>query len=210
MPNRHSNRAALIAFVLVALFCVAGSAAFLVSRRQQALTRTMPVADAAAGAARSDSGEGARLLAAIREDAHVYYRSVRPGEFGRVVVAALDAPDDRRVVTVNLLPCEVWVAEFDDAMLLANAALELGNLHLPVEATANGQLVTPPHGPARGVLDRHAKHWRPEVQRFQPLRATVLGTGGNLRLAESFELKHAAATVTAPASPASQLTNSRE
>ncbi len=99
MPNRHSNRAALIAFVLVALFCVAGSAAFLVSRRQQALTRTMPVADAAAGAARSDSGGGARLLAAIREDAHVYYRSVRPGEFGRVVVAALDAPDDRRVVT---------------------------------------------------------------------------------------------------------------
>lgn len=118
--------------------------------------------------------------------------------------------DDRRVVTVNLLPCEVWVADFSDATSLANAALELGNLHLPVEVTADGQLVTPPDGPARGVLDRYVERWRPGIRRFQPLRATVLGTGGNLRLAESFQLKRAAAPVAAPAAAVSQLTNSRE
>ena len=121
--------------------------------------------------------------------------------------------DDHRIVSVNLLPCEVWVANCADAASLANAALELGNLHVPVEATADGQLVTPPDGPARGVLDRYAERWRPEVRRFQPLRATVIGTSGNLRLAESFQLKRAAATVTATtaaAGAASQLTNSRE
>lgn len=30
---------------------------------------------------------------------HVYYRSVRPGEYGKVVLADLDAPNDRRVVS---------------------------------------------------------------------------------------------------------------
>lgn len=121
MPNRPSNRPALVAFVVVTLFCLAGSAAFLVSRRQQALTRMAPVNDASTAAAslRIDSGEGQRLLADIRAGGHVYYRSVRPGEFGHVVVAALDAPDDRRVVT-NLVCDRLDFGRTRGICLLAN------------------------------------------------------------------------------------------
>lgn len=101
MPPRRSPRPALVAFVLLTVVCVAGSVAFLVSRRQQAVARATPATGTSAASAspRVDSVDGHRLLAAIRAQPHVYYRSVRPGEFGHVVVAALDAPDDRRVVS---------------------------------------------------------------------------------------------------------------
>jgi urease accessory protein UreE len=97
--------------------------------------------------------------------------------------------DDAHFVTVRVRPCEVWVADFADGVSLATAALELGNLHVPVEVSAPFQLVTPPDGPARGVLDRHAAAWRQEVRRFTPARATVLG--GNVKLSEGFRLVRA-------------------
>ncbi len=101
MQHRPSPRPAIVAFVLVTLVCVAGSVAFLMSRRQQAVARTTPASNIGTWpqSPRVDSADGQRLLAAIRSAPHVYVRSVRPGEFGHVVVAALDAPDDRRVVT---------------------------------------------------------------------------------------------------------------
>ncbi len=122
MPDRPSNRLALVAFILVTLACVAGSALFLVSRRQQAMNRSMPAVDGgpASQPARVDSAEGQRLLAAIRSEPHVYYRSVRSGEFGRVVVAALSAPDDRRVVT-NLVCDRLDFGRTRGICLLANA-----------------------------------------------------------------------------------------
>jgi urease accessory protein len=114
------------------------------------------------------------------------------------------------LVVVSVVPCEVWVAEFADAALLAAAALELGNLHVPVEVVADGSLppalVTLPDGPTRGVLDRLAAIWRTEVRRFQPLRATV--TAGGLRVAETFTVVRRSRE-NQPGPPA-QLTNSRE
>lgn len=86
---------------------------------------------------------------------------------------------DEGVVVANVLPCEVWVAEFADARALATAALELGNHHVPVEVAGAG-LVCLPDGPVRGVFDRHAKSWRREFRRFRPLRATVVSASVQL------------------------------
>lgn len=121
MPPRRSTRPALVAFVLLTLVCVAGSAAFLVSRRQRAASRATPAPSDSATALspRIDTTDGQRLLAAIRLQPHVYYRSVRPGEFGHVVVAALDAPDDRRVVT-NLVCDRIDFGRHRGICLLAN------------------------------------------------------------------------------------------
>ena len=105
---------------------------------------------------------------------------------------------EQSVVVVGVTPVEVWVADFPDAASMAAAALELGNFHVPVEIGAGAQLVALPDGPTRGVFDRYAATWRPEVRRFTPLRATV--TAGAVRLAERFAV--------APVRP--QLTNSRE
>ena len=110
------------------------------------------------------------------------------------------------LVVVAVTPCEVWVADFPNAAAMAAAALELGNLHVPVEVVAPLSLLTTPDGPTRGVFDRLAAAWRAERRRFQPLRATVNTAG--LRMAESF------AVVRRPAGPEpsrpAQLTNSRE
>jgi urease accessory protein len=99
------------------------------------------------------------------------------------------------VVVTYVIPCEVWVAEFTDARALATAALELGNLHVPVEVLDGSQIATLPDGPTRGVLDKHAATWWPETRRFNPLRSTI--TSGSVRVAPNFELRN-------------QLTNRRE
>ncbi|MFN7915173.1 MAG: hypothetical protein U0Q55_07520 [Vicinamibacterales bacterium] len=51
--------------------------------------------------ARDDRGQatGAEPADSLRSRPHVYYRSVRPGEYGKVVLADLDAPDERRAVS---------------------------------------------------------------------------------------------------------------
>ena len=98
--------------------------------------------------------------------------------------------DDGAVIgVVSLTPCEVLVAAFADAASLARAALELGNLHVPVEV-ADAALITPPGGQAVGVFERYASGVRPEVRRFSPLRATVLG-GGGVELAAGFGVRRA-------------------
>ena len=101
-------------------------------------------------------------------------------------------------VFVNVQPCDVLVADFVDGVAIACAALELGNLHVPVEVTNDLQLVTLPDGPSRAALECYAADVRHEVRRFTPLRATV--SGSSVRLAESFSLSR----------PAAQLTKSRE
>lgn len=94
--------------------------------------------------------------------------------------------DGTAIVVLDVVPCEVVVADFADAASLASAALELGNLHLPVEAPGGLQLVTVPEGPARGVLGRYASGSRVLLRRFAPLRGTVLA--GNVGLAPSFRV----------------------
>jgi urease accessory protein UreE len=117
------------------------------------------------------------------------------------------ADDDAAgLVVVAVSPCEVWVADFADAAALATAALELGNLHVPVEVADPLRLMTPPDGPSRGVLDRLAAAWRAETRRFQPLRATV--SAGGLRVAESFKVMRPGSG--AAAAPPPQLMNNRE
>ena len=107
---------------------------------------------------------------------------------------------DAEIVVVDVAMCEAWVAEFADAASMATAALELGNLHVPVEVAGELRLVTLPDGPTRGVLDRLASAWKAEVRRFQPLRATV--AGGDVQLASTFDVVRSR--------PPAQLTNSRE
>jgi urease accessory protein UreE len=112
------------------------------------------------------------------------------------VLAGGEAPASE--VMINVISCDVWAAVFADASSLAAAALELGNLHAPVEVSGDKLLVTVPDGPVRAVLDKYALSWRPDVRRFHPLRATV--NAAALRLDPSFRL--------VPGPP--QLTNSRE
>ena len=132
-----------------------------------------------------------------------------------------------RLVVVTVTPCEAWVANFPDATSMASAALELGNLHVPVEVAGGLQLVVLPDGPTRGVLDRHAGVWRAEVRRFTPLRATIIGTAVNVaRAANGVTADTAAASKSSNAggrsrdirladhftitNPPPQLTNNRE
>jgi urease accessory protein len=107
------------------------------------------------------------------------------------VLAAGEGHADE-VLLVSVQPCDVWVAEFTDGAAMAAAALELGNLHVPVEVCQPPCLVTLPDGPVRAVLDRYATTWRPEVRRFQPLRATVGGAA--LRMADDFGTTRVPAT----------------
>jgi hypothetical protein len=81
------RRALFWAFVAI---CIAGAATVVVIRRDRASgTSTEPQRESSTPARLDD----------IRTRPHVYYRSTRSDEFGRVVVADLDAPDQRRVVT---------------------------------------------------------------------------------------------------------------
>ena len=94
--------------------------------------------------------------------------------------------DDAVVGVADVTPCDVLVGHFADAPLLARAALELGNFHVPVEVTGF-LLATLPGGPAVGVFERYARKHHSEVRRFSPLRATVLAAG--LELSAGFRVR---------------------
>jgi urease accessory protein len=99
------------------------------------------------------------------------------------------------VVITHVIPCEVWVAEFSGASAMATAALELGNLHAPVEVVDGSLWAPPPPAPPRGGLHTPPATWWPETRRFNPLRSTI--SSGGVRVAPNFELRN-------------QLTNRRE
>jgi urease accessory protein UreE len=100
--------------------------------------------------------------------------------------------DESSYVEVYVLPCAVLVADFCDTACMANAALELGNLHVPVQVLAELQLGVLPDGPARAVMTRYAASSCVETRRFAPLRATV--TGGDVGIAETFQVRRAPAS----------------
>lgn len=150
------------------------------------------------------SGDPARYAAKSRDEVELTWRdcarrAVRARSRGGTAVGILlplgesvrhgDVvyEDDSAIIVVTVAPCEVVVAEFADPISLAKAALELGNLHVPVEASGTLALTTLPDGPAAGVFRRYASGTRRDVRRFEPLRATVLGS--EVRLSDTFGVR---------------------
>ena len=77
------------------------------------------------------------------------------------------------LVVVNLIECEVIVTQPRDAREMAVLALELGNLHVPVEISGDA-LLTLPDGPVEAVLERYRAAYSIERRRFTPV--AVAGT----------------------------------
>ena len=120
--SRGSRGRAHLSFLLFVAVCLASAAAFIVhrsgrsdpsvggaNRGESSPSAELPSGGIGANAGRAgvDAGTIAAgaaaasgpALDAIRAQPHVYFRSYRPGEFGRVVVAALAAPNETRVIT---------------------------------------------------------------------------------------------------------------
>jgi urease accessory protein len=76
-------------------------------------------------------------------------------------------------IVVEVQPCDLWHVTAADPATLARVAVELGNLHVPVQVTEVGDLLTPPDGPAEGALRRNGLSYALCRKRFSPLRATV-------------------------------------
>jgi urease accessory protein UreE len=72
-------------------------------------------------------------------------------------------------IAIHVMPCEVVVAGVSNAVKMAALALELGNLHLPVEIRP-GQLLFIEDGPAMEVLDALQIQFTREVRRFEPMK----------------------------------------
>jgi urease accessory protein UreE len=68
---------------------------------------------------------------------------------------------------VHVLPTSVLVAPLSDPVLAARVALELGNLHVPVEI-GSVQITVLPDSPTEAVFRRYGVTARPELRRFQP------------------------------------------
>lgn len=104
--NRTANGQSHFLFLSFVVVCLLSAVAFIALRRGRTDMATQASHAVGGGAA---AGANAQTAAAvtldeIRARPHLYYRSYRSDEYGRVVVAALDAPNDRRVVTS--LDCE--------------------------------------------------------------------------------------------------------
>ncbi len=122
-PRTHADRfgRSLLAAVVIVM-CVAAAGAYVWRRASTrgdgaSAVRVSGGAPVSAAAQRRDAEPGtaakkdrtvaeaasvqdaAASIARIRSGPHVYYRSARPDEFGKVIVAALDAPDQRRAPT---------------------------------------------------------------------------------------------------------------
>jgi len=75
--------------------------------------------------------------------------------------------DDEVVIAVNALPTTVLVASIEDSMVAAQVALELGNLHVPVEIGA-AEILALPDGPTEAVFRNYGVRATTELRRFQP------------------------------------------
>lgn len=79
-------------FAAFTLVCFGGAGAYVA-------WRSHATAPPPAAAPAPDPGGLQARLDAIRRGPHVYFRSVRTSEFGKVVVGTLDAPNEQRVAT---------------------------------------------------------------------------------------------------------------
>lgn len=95
----------------------------------------------------------------VRSAPHIYYRSTRRGEFGKLVVAALDAPNEQRVVTG--LDCERLTAGQDRAICLVDNRVRV---QPPAIARLLDHDLTPVHAldlpgyPSRTRLSRDGRY----------------------------------------------------
>lgn len=97
-PQRPSTVRTVVWFALFTLACLVVTMGYVMGRLSRAGDSAVSAPESTA-VLTTASEAGYRALNEIRGQPHVYYRSVRGAEFGRVVVAALDLPNDRRVVT---------------------------------------------------------------------------------------------------------------
>lgn len=109
--------------------------------------------------ARSRGGEEVRVLL---------------GRSERVAHGDVLFEDERRVMLVHVLPCELVVVRSDQPRLLAELALELGNLHWPTQAT-DSELVFPEDEAALASVRRMGLTFSREERRFDPLRVRATG-----------------------------------
>jgi hypothetical protein len=122
-PGRQ-RRVRLALFAAFVGVVVSGTVAFVLRRPPGGLggSAAAPVPSAAVASREQ--------LAAVRSAPHVYYRSARDGEFGRIVVAALGALETRRAVTA--LRCDRFYFAGGRGSCLRNNP---GELHPPAHAS---------------------------------------------------------------------------
>jgi len=71
------------------------------------------------------------------------------------------------VIAVNVIATKVLVAHPSNALKMGQLALELGNLHLPVEIAAN-EVTMIPDGPTEAILARMEIPFSTDIRRFSP------------------------------------------
>jgi len=75
--------------------------------------------------------------------------------------------DMTSLIVVNLIPTKVLVAQPPTAAKMAQLALELGNLHLPVEIGSK-EMIMIPDGPTEAILARMEIGFSTDIRRFSP------------------------------------------
>jgi urease accessory protein UreE len=94
--------------------------------------------------------------------------------------------DQMRAVVINVLPCEVMVVRSAEPRLMAELALELGNLHWPTEVTET-EIIFLEGEEAIAAARRLQLETSHEMRRFDPLPvlATVVRNGQAIRILRS-------------------------
>jgi urease accessory protein len=76
--------------------------------------------------------------------------------------------DDARALVINVLPCELIVVSSQNPRLMAELALELGNLHWPAELTES-EIIFLESEEALAAAQRLGLEISRQVRRFDPL-----------------------------------------
>lgn len=100
--------------------------------------------------------------------------------------------DESRAVVINVLPCEVIVVRSAEPRLMAELALELGNLHWPTEPTEK-ELIFLAGKEATAAARRLGLEMAHETRRFDPLPvlAAAVRAGPAIRILRSGERRTA-------------------
>ncbi|MDB5318962.1 MAG: ureE [Phycisphaerales bacterium] len=77
-------------------------------------------------------------------------------------------------IAVQLLPTDVWIIRPADLGAMGRLAVELGNLHVPVQI-AGDELILLPDGPTGALLERHGVWYQSHLRQFVPERSSVAG-----------------------------------
>lgn len=102
--------------------------------------------------------------------------------------------DEKNVLVVNVIPREMIVVRSADQQVMALLALELGNLHWPVQV-AEDEVMFPEDGPVLEVLRKLGMSFEREIRRFAPVATMIT----SLTLSADFAIKNAPAEAVEPA-----------